>query len=87
MNVGVSEAIPASGSIGIKELAAKCKTDEGLIGETSSTSSEEKPRDSADALHSPPYEIAHLCRDIRGNKTFRVGTHTTIFPPEHSSRN
>jgi hypothetical protein len=32
MEFGVFEAIPASGSIGIKELAAKCETEETLIG-------------------------------------------------------
>jgi hypothetical protein len=32
MEFGVFEAVPASGSIGIKELAAKCEAEETLIG-------------------------------------------------------
>jgi hypothetical protein len=33
MEIGVFEAIPASESIGIKELAEICQADESLIGE------------------------------------------------------
>jgi hypothetical protein len=32
MEIGVFEAIPAHGSIGVAELAGKCEADEALIG-------------------------------------------------------
>jgi hypothetical protein len=34
MEIGVFDAIPATGSIGITELAEKCEADESLISNT-----------------------------------------------------
>jgi hypothetical protein len=44
MEIGVFEAVPASGSMGIQELAAKCEADETLISSSHPTISEETTR-------------------------------------------
>lgn len=48
MEIGVFEAVPASGSIGIADLAQKCEADQSLIGMTSRPSYSRKPQIEAD---------------------------------------
>jgi hypothetical protein len=62
IEVGVFEAVPACGSIGVRELAVKCQVDEALISLFHLTILEEA-QDSTD-LFSPIYAAAHLCIHI-----------------------
>jgi len=83
MEFGVFEAVPASGSIGIKELAAKCETEETLIGMFNANSLKGEP-ETLLTFSSPTYETAHMYRHIQRGEAFRMVTYSAVSHNEHS---
>ena len=83
MEFGVFEAVPASGSIGIKELVAKCEAEETLIGVFHANSLKGKP-ETLLTFSSPTDETAHMCRHIQRGEAFRMVTHSAVSHNEHS---
>lgn len=84
MEIGVFEAIPSHGSIGIKELAEKCEADEALIGSLPSL----LPLLKRPMLtrSSPIDETAHLSWHLYRAQAGSVGTQPSLYPAQHPCR-